>query len=113
MKTLNFISVAIIAASMFIIGAGLSGNLVSTDYKAKNAVLEHEVDSLRSVLQMYRQNEAVHIHEADSLSSLIDSNLHKTKENGEKYEKDLDDLRLMPADSSYRFFTGYIRQFGR
>jgi hypothetical protein len=102
-----------LVALAFIVGSKRSEITVTTDYRAKNAILERQVDSLRAVLQLYRQNEAVHIKEADSLNALIDRNSHKIKENEKKREKDLGAIRLMPADSSYRFFTGYIRQYAR
>jgi hypothetical protein len=95
-------------ALAFYLGSKRVEITMSEDYETKNAILQHECDSLKNIIVGLKSDIRTHYNAVDSLECHIEKINAKIKENGIKYEKDTIRINGMHTDSLYVFFTGYV-----
>jgi peptidoglycan hydrolase CwlO-like protein len=108
MKVFTYIGIAAMVALAFYLGSKRAGITMSEDYGARNAILQHECDSLKNIIAGLQSDISTHYNAVDSLECHIEKINAKINGNRTKYEKATVRINGMHTDSLYVFFTGYV-----
>lgn len=78
------------------------------EYEAKNAALHRECDSLKMIVIWLQQENKGQYVILDSLYAILDKNSTEINQKRMEYEKEINRINDIPADSLYGIYTEYV-----